>query len=361
MWQAQLCHYSCSPYTSTFVKKPTWTPEKHLHQIASLGVLRRYIIRSPCGPLRDYVVVNRCKVVPFIPPSYLNATRVGKLLSWELSRCYSVLVLGIRLLLYIHAANAMHVGVILGCVSIFCKLLEDSGAIKILCWVHSKTRYAMSSWIVETLDRGRTSWWPPCEVCEFMTCRSSHSTAQFLDGHSAGDDVVKSGIYDPNVHVQQLITFGCLCNEDHMFHLHRKDAIPIPHLTFFFPFLYLVVNRQQLTCETCLTSALSRKGHTWSSSSVELNGSPPWLCYWVRCDWEVESLAGNDDRERNLTFEISLNLSSKRWGNDRKVMVVSSQCLPTVVKYELWLVTLRHPTGDHVVVGSYDRRVVRCW
>ena len=24
-------------------------------------------------------------------------------------------------------------------------------------------------------------------------------------------------------------------------------------------------------------------------------------------------------------------------------------------------VTLRHPTGDHVVVGSYDRRVVRCF
>ena len=43
-------------------------------------------------------------------------------------------------------------------------------------------------------------------------------------------------------------------------------------------------------------------------------------------------------------------------------MVVSFRCMSQQwLKHAGWLVTLRHPTGDHVVVGSYDRRVVRCF
>ena len=47
-----------------------------------------------------------------------------------------------------------------------------------------------------------------------------------------------------SVHVEHLITFECLWHEDHTFHLHRKDTITTPQLTFVFLFLYLVVNRQ---------------------------------------------------------------------------------------------------------------------
>lgn len=43
-------------------------------------------------------------------------------------------------------------------------------------------------------------------------------------------------------------------------------------------------------------------------------------------------------------------------------MADSFRCVSQqLLKHEELLVTLRHPTGDHVVVGSYDRRVVRCF
>ena len=174
---------------------------------------------------------------------------------------HSFLLPGIRFLLYINAVNAMHIGSY-GVVSIFCKLLEDSGTINIM-YLHLRTVYAMSSWIVKAWTEAALYGGHNAKCANLWPAEAATQQQNNMIPYMYIHYIWSS------VHVEQLVTFWCLWHEDHTYSFASKGYNYSPsNICFpFFSIWWWIDSR--LTCE----------GHTWSSSSVELNGSPPWLCY----------------------------------------------------------------------------------
>lgn len=175
---------------------------------------------------------------------------------------HSFLLLGIRFLLYINAVNAMHIGSY-GVVSIFYKLLEDSGTINIM-YLHLRTVYAMSSWIVKAWTEAALYGGHNAKCANLWPAEAATQQQNNMIPYMYIHYIWSS------VHVEHLITFECLWHKDHTYSFAWKGY------NYYSPANYLVVNRPPTHLRRAHVKQLI-SGAKWISSVTVLLGWKWWL------------------------------------------------------------------------------------